>query len=124
MVTLVARHPGLSAGTVRRVPGGRRSLSAPTRERVRHGIDALALPRRQGRAVPEDVPVVSLRPDQVAVHASVPFTSVSVPVQERGRAAVERPVARLSGRAPRGRERIAPRPTPRASTDPATAAAS
>ncbi|WP_254047538.1 substrate-binding domain-containing protein, partial [Streptomyces aureus] len=42
----------------------------------------LALLRHQGRAVPEDVSVVAICPDQVAVHASVPLTAVSVPAQE------------------------------------------
>ncbi|MEU2241019.1 LacI family DNA-binding transcriptional regulator [Streptomyces sp. NPDC018338] len=76
----------------------------------------LALLRHQGRAVPEDVSVVAICPDQVAVHASVPLTAVSVPAQEMGRLAVERLVARLGGEAARGTELIAPRLTERAST--------
>ncbi|MFC9699148.1 LacI family DNA-binding transcriptional regulator [Streptomyces sp. NPDC056943] len=79
----------------------------------------LALLRHQGRAVPEDVSVVAICPDQVAVHASVPLTAVSVPAQEMGRLAVERLVARLGGEAARGTELIAPRLTERASTGPA-----
>ncbi|MCX5230103.1 LacI family DNA-binding transcriptional regulator [Streptomyces sp. NBC_00233] len=79
----------------------------------------LALLRHQGRAVPEDVSVVAICPDQVAVHASVPLTAVSVPAQEMGRLAVERLVGRLAGEAPRGTELIPPLLTARASTGPA-----
>lgn len=45
----------------------------------------LALLRQQGRAVPEDVSVVAICPDQVAVQASVRLTSVAIPAQEMGR---------------------------------------
>ncbi|MEV8390893.1 MULTISPECIES: LacI family DNA-binding transcriptional regulator [unclassified Streptomyces] len=58
----------------------------------------LALLRQQRRAVPEDISVVAICPDQVAVHASVPLTSVAVPAQEMGRHAVEQVVAKLAGR--------------------------
>ncbi|MFE7573082.1 LacI family DNA-binding transcriptional regulator, partial [Streptomyces sp. NPDC057539] len=58
----------------------------------------LALLRQQRRAVPEDISVVAICPDQVAVHASVPLTSVAVPAQEMGRHAVEQVVAKLGGR--------------------------
>ncbi|MFE5711218.1 LacI family DNA-binding transcriptional regulator [Streptomyces sp. NPDC056501] len=82
----------------------------------------LALLRHQGRAVPEDVSVVAICPDQVAVHASVALTAVSVPAQEMGRLAVERLVARLGGEAARGTELIVPRLTERASTGRAAGA--
>ncbi|MDK1472411.1 LacI family DNA-binding transcriptional regulator [Streptomyces sp. 549] len=58
----------------------------------------LALLRQQRRAVPEDVSVMAICPDQVAAHASVPLTSVAVPAQEMGRYAVEQVVAKLKGR--------------------------
>ncbi|MEV5613118.1 LacI family DNA-binding transcriptional regulator [Streptomyces sp. NPDC052225] len=58
----------------------------------------LALLRQSGRAVPEDVSVVAVCPDQVAAHASVPLTSVAVPAQEMGRRAVEQVIARIEGR--------------------------
>lgn len=82
----------------------------------------LAVLRHQGRAVPEDVSVVAICPDQVAVHASVPLTAVSVPAQEMGRLAVERLVARLGGEPARGTELIVPRLTERASTGRAAGA--
>lgn len=79
----------------------------------------LALLRRQGRAVPEDVSVLAICPDQVAVGASVRLTSVSVPAREMGRRAVERIVAKLAARGTDGVELLAPEMTVRASTGPA-----
>jgi DNA-binding LacI/PurR family transcriptional regulator len=79
----------------------------------------LALLRQQGRAVPEDVSVVAVCPEQVATQASVRLTSVAVPAQEMGRHAVEQLVAKLEGR---GREEVvllAPELTVRASSGPA-----
>jgi DNA-binding LacI/PurR family transcriptional regulator len=82
----------------------------------------LALLRQQGRAVPEDVSVVAICPDQVAVQASVRLTSVAVPAQEMGRRAVEHLVAKLDGRGGDGVVLLAPALTERASTGPASAA--
>ncbi|MGW0548229.1 LacI family DNA-binding transcriptional regulator [Streptomyces altiplanensis] len=81
----------------------------------------LALLRRQGRAVPEDVSVVAVCPDPVAVHASVRLTSVAIPAQEMGRRAVEHVVAKLNGHGTDGIELLAPELTVRASTGPAPA---
>ncbi|MEU5092504.1 LacI family DNA-binding transcriptional regulator [Streptomyces sp. NPDC021356] len=78
----------------------------------------LALLRRQGRAVPEDVSVAAICPDQVAVQASVRLTSVAVPAQEMGRCAVERLVAKLDGRDGDEVVLIAPQLTVRASSGP------
>ncbi|MGW5329854.1 LacI family DNA-binding transcriptional regulator [Streptomyces sp. NPDC004014] len=82
----------------------------------------LALLRQQGRAVPEDVSVIAICPDQVAVQASVRLTSVAVPAQEMGRHAVEHLVAKLAGRGADEVVLIAPELTVRASTGPAPAA--
>ncbi|MFJ9734667.1 substrate-binding domain-containing protein [Streptomyces sp. NPDC101171] len=82
----------------------------------------LALLRRQGRAVPEDVSVVAICPDQVAVRASVRMTSVAIPAQEMGRHAVEHLTAKLDGRDGDEVVLIAPELTVRASTGPAPAA--
>ncbi|WP_324788939.1 LacI family DNA-binding transcriptional regulator [Streptomyces sp. H51] len=79
----------------------------------------LALLRQQGRAVPEDVSVVAICPEQVAVHASVRLTSVAIPAQEMGRHAVERLVAKLDGHGSDEVVLIAPELTVRASTGPA-----
>ncbi|GAA2935738.1 LacI family DNA-binding transcriptional regulator [Streptomyces enissocaesilis] len=81
----------------------------------------LALLRRQGRAVPEDVSVVAVCPDPVAVQASVRLTSVAIPAQEMGRRAVEHVVAKLDGHGTDGIELLAPELTVRASTGPAPA---
>ncbi|MFJ8718649.1 LacI family DNA-binding transcriptional regulator [Streptomyces violaceus] len=79
----------------------------------------LALLRQQGRAVPEDVSVVAICPDQVATQASVRLTSVAIPAQEMGRHAVEHLVAKLEGRGSDEVVLIAPELTVRTSTGPA-----
>lgn len=81
----------------------------------------LALLRQQGRAVPEDVSVVAICPEQVATQGSVRLTSVGVPAQEMGRSAVERLVAQLDGRGGDEIALIAPELTVRASSGPAPA---
>ncbi|WP_320772820.1 LacI family DNA-binding transcriptional regulator [Streptomyces sp. CRN 30] len=79
----------------------------------------LALLRQQGRAVPEDVSVIAVCPDQVATQASVRLTAVTIPAQEMGRRAVEHLVAKLDGRAEDEVVLLAPELTVRASTGPA-----
>ncbi|MFI5629987.1 LacI family DNA-binding transcriptional regulator [Streptomyces sp. NPDC051664] len=79
----------------------------------------LNLLRQQGRAVPEDVSVVAICPQQVASEASVRLTSVAIPAQEMGRRAVEQVVAKLAGRGADEVELLAPELTVRASSGPA-----
>ncbi|MEV5155111.1 LacI family DNA-binding transcriptional regulator [Streptomyces werraensis] len=79
----------------------------------------LALLRQQGRAVPEDVSVIAVCPEQVAVQASVRLTSVSLPAQEMGRHAVEQLVAKLDGRGGDEVVLLPPELTIRASSGPA-----
>ncbi|MEV5604063.1 LacI family DNA-binding transcriptional regulator [Streptomyces sp. NPDC052299] len=79
----------------------------------------LNLLRQQGRAVPEDVSVVAICPEQVATQASVRLTSVAIPAQEMGRRSVEHVVAKLSGRGTDEVELLAPELTVRESTGPA-----
>ncbi|SEB96982.1 transcriptional regulator, LacI family [Streptomyces sp. 2131.1] len=79
----------------------------------------LNLLRQQGRAVPEDVSVVAICPEQVATQASVRLTSVAIPAQEMGRRSVEQVVAKLSGRGVDEVELLAPELTVRESTGPA-----
>ncbi|MET9378125.1 LacI family DNA-binding transcriptional regulator [Streptomyces sp. NPDC002992] len=81
----------------------------------------LALLRQGGRAVPEDVSVVAVCPEQVAVQASVRLTSVAVPAQELGRQAVELLVAKLRGRPDEGVVLLPPELTVRDSSGPAPA---
>jgi DNA-binding LacI/PurR family transcriptional regulator len=79
----------------------------------------LALLRQQRLAVPEDVSVMAICPEQVAVHASVPLTSVAVPAQEMGRRAVEQVVTGLGGKEVSAEvSLITPELTVRASTGP------
>ncbi|MEU8503986.1 LacI family DNA-binding transcriptional regulator [Streptomyces brevispora] len=79
----------------------------------------LNLLRQQGRAVPEDVSVVAICPEQVAAQASVRLTSVAIPAHEMGRRSVEQVVAKLSGRGTDEVELLAPELTVRESTGPA-----
>lgn len=48
----------------------------------------LSLLRQQGRAVPEDISVVAVCPEQVATQQAVALTSVAIPAHEMGRLAV------------------------------------
>jgi DNA-binding LacI/PurR family transcriptional regulator len=79
----------------------------------------LALLRQRRLAVPEDVSVVAICPDQVAERASVPLTAVAVPAQEMGRRAVEQVVAALDGRQAAATVLLPPELTVRASSGPA-----
>ncbi|MET8575187.1 LacI family DNA-binding transcriptional regulator [Streptomyces sp. NPDC005012] len=80
----------------------------------------LALLRQRGQAVPEDVSVVAVCPEQVAVQGSVRLTSVAIPAQEMGRHAVEQLVAKLRGRVEDEVVLLAPELTVRASSGPAS----
>ncbi|MFP3986360.1 LacI family DNA-binding transcriptional regulator [Streptomyces sp. E11-3] len=79
----------------------------------------LGLLRQQGRAVPEDVSVVAVCPDQVALQSSVRLTSVAIPAQEMGRQAVERVIAKLDGQGKDEVVLLAPELVQRASSGPA-----
>ncbi|MFF5973790.1 LacI family DNA-binding transcriptional regulator [Streptomyces sp. NPDC012769] len=83
----------------------------------------LAVLRRDGRAVPEDVSVFAVCAGQAAAQASVPLTSIGVPAQEMGRRAVERLFAHLREQEPPGTVLIAPSLDDRGSTGPAPTAA-
>ncbi|GGT06689.1 LacI family transcriptional regulator [Streptomyces kurssanovii] len=78
----------------------------------------LALLRQQRLAVPEDVSVVAICPDQVAAQAPVSLTAVTVPAQDMGRRAVEQVVAMLDGGETAGTVLLAPELTVRASSGP------
>ncbi|MGW1949815.1 substrate-binding domain-containing protein, partial [Streptomyces sp. NPDC001940] len=84
------------ASRSRRTACGGYRRSSPSRAVSAYPL--LALLRQSGRAVPEDVSVVAVCPEQVAAHASVPLTSVAVPAQEMGRRAVEQVIAKIEGR--------------------------
>lgn len=86
------------AGVLARILDERPRVSAFVVQNETAVEPLLALLRRAGRAVPEDVSVVAVCADQIAAQASVPLTSVAIPAQELGRRAVERLIARLTGR--------------------------
>ncbi|MFF8609785.1 LacI family DNA-binding transcriptional regulator [Streptomyces sp. NPDC015346] len=79
----------------------------------------LALLRQDGRAVPEDVSVVAVCPEQVATQASVRLTSVAVPARELGQRAVELLMAKLHGRPDEEVVLLPPELTVRDSSGPA-----
>ncbi|MEU0126923.1 MULTISPECIES: LacI family DNA-binding transcriptional regulator [unclassified Streptomyces] len=81
----------------------------------------LNLLQQQGRAVPEDVSVVAICPEQVATQASVRLTSVAIPAQEMGRRSVEQVMAKLAGRDSDEVDLLEPVLTVRASTGTAPA---
>jgi len=76
----------------------------------------LHLLRQYGRAVPEDVSVVAICPEQLALQSMPQITAVAVPVQELGRRAVGLAAAQLAGLPTRGLSLIPPRLVVRGST--------
>ncbi|APE25330.1 MULTISPECIES: LacI family DNA-binding transcriptional regulator [Streptomyces] len=115
------------AGVLARIFDERPGVSAFVVQNETAVEPLLALLRRTGRAVPEDVSVVAVCAGQVAAQASVALSSVAIPAQELGRRAVERLVAGLArqdgdarpdaGRGP-GVELLAPTLTVRDSSGP------
>ncbi|MFJ6516792.1 LacI family DNA-binding transcriptional regulator [Streptomyces filamentosus] len=109
------------AGVLARILDERPGVSAFVVQNETAVEPLLALLRRTGRAVPEDVSVVAVCPEAVAAQASVPLTSVAIPAQELGRRAVERLFARLTdpgGPDATGVELLAPVLTVRESSGP------
>jgi DNA-binding LacI/PurR family transcriptional regulator len=78
----------------------------------------MSLLRTTGRAVPEDVSVVALCPDQVAEQAAPRLTSVTIPATELGTRAVGLLMRRMAGGPPAGVRLIPPSLTIRGSTGP------
>lgn len=74
--------------------------------------------RRLGRPVPEENSVVAICPDQVALQASPRLTSVSIPAEEMGGAAVRLAMAQLAGEATTGTTLLPPVLTVRDSSAP------
>lgn len=79
----------------------------------------LVLLRQQGRAVPEDVSVVAVCPEPVAVQASPQLTSVAIPAQQMGRHAVDLVLAKLNGSPTQEVRLLGPELTVRSSSGPA-----
>lgn len=76
----------------------------------------LGLLRQLGRPVPEEISVVAVCPDQIAVHATPRVTSVSIPAERMGRGAVELAMAQLHGDPAAGAVLIPPTLTVRESS--------
>lgn len=81
----------------------------------------LSLLRQSGRAVPEDISVLAICPDQVATQPSPQVTSVAIPAQEMGRQAVRLIMAKLEGRTAKELTLLPPKLTVRGSSGPAPA---
>jgi DNA-binding LacI/PurR family transcriptional regulator len=82
---------------------------------VDHVLTAL---RALGRRVPQDVSVLAICPDDVALAATPRLTNVQIPAQEVGRLAVELLLARLNGTDVAAATLLPPDLTDRASTAP------
>ncbi|MFD5356998.1 LacI family DNA-binding transcriptional regulator [Streptomyces sp. NPDC058657] len=79
----------------------------------------LSLLRQDRRAVPEDISVVAVCPEQVALQGSIRLTSVTIPARQMARHAVERLVARIEGKADDEVFLLEPELVVRASSGPA-----
>ena len=78
--------------------------------------------RGRGRSVPDDVSVVAVCPQDVAVGQPLSLTSVDIPATTVGRIAVEMALARIDGDQPAETRLLAPVLTERLSTAPPRAA--
>ena len=72
--------------------------------------------RSAGRRVPEDVSLLAVCPAEVALTQSVALTSIDIPAQQIGAAAVDMVMERLAGSGPVQTRLFAPRVTERDST--------
>ncbi|MBV9446769.1 MAG: substrate-binding domain-containing protein, partial [Streptosporangiaceae bacterium] len=76
----------------------------------------MSLLRTSGRAVPEDVSIVALCPDQIAEQTAPRLTSVTIPATELGTRAVGLLMRRMAGDGVRELQLIPPSLTIRGST--------
>lgn len=111
-----------TAGVLARIFEERPTTSAVVVQNETAVGPLLGLLRLQGKAVPEDVSVIAVCPEQVALQASVPLTAVGIPAQEMGRRAVELVMAKIEGREAEALTLLPPVLTERASTGPGPAA--
>ncbi|MBT2378870.1 LacI family transcriptional regulator [Streptomyces sp. CB00316] len=79
----------------------------------------LSLLRQDRRAVPEDISVVAVCPEQVALQGSVRLTSVTIPAREMARQAVDHLIAKVEGKADEEVVLLKPELVVRASSGPA-----
>ncbi|WP_020659986.1 LacI family DNA-binding transcriptional regulator [Amycolatopsis benzoatilytica] len=74
--------------------------------------------RYRGVRVPEDISVVAVCPDSMAVHYPIPLTSIAIPAREVGTLAVETVMRQLAGHRTAETRLLAPKLAVRASTAP------
>ncbi|MGW6131770.1 LacI family DNA-binding transcriptional regulator [Cellulomonas sp. NPDC055163] len=79
----------------------------------------IATLRERGRAVPDDLSLVAVCPQDIALGQPVPLTSVDIPAHAIGRVAVEMAMSRVAGDQPAETRLLAPVLTERATTAPA-----
>ncbi|MFM9587323.1 substrate-binding domain-containing protein, partial [Streptomyces caniscabiei] len=75
--------------------------------------------RERGRTIPDDLSLVAVCPQDIAVGQPVPLTSVDIPAHAIGRVAVEMAMSRVAGDQPAETRLLAPVLTERATTAPA-----
>jgi DNA-binding LacI/PurR family transcriptional regulator len=78
----------------------------------------IATLRERGRSIPEDVSVVAVCPQDIAIGQPLPLTSVDIPADAIGRVAVEMAMARVAGEQPTETRLLAAVLTERLSTAP------
>ena len=76
----------------------------------------IATLRERGRSVPQDISMVAVCPEDVAVGQPLPLTSVDIPAHAIGRVAVEMAMARVEGEQPAETRLLIPVLTERQST--------
>ncbi|MFF3563413.1 LacI family DNA-binding transcriptional regulator [Streptomyces sp. NPDC002574] len=111
-----------TAGTVSRIFDERPGTTALVVQNEAAIGPLLSFLRQRGRAVPEDVSVVAVCPDQVANQSAPRLTSVAIPAEEMGRRAVDLVMTKLGAdpsAASPGVHLIEPRLTVRDSSGPA-----
>ncbi|MFC5828967.1 LacI family DNA-binding transcriptional regulator [Nonomuraea insulae] len=98
-----------TAGTLTRILNERPATSGFVIQNEEAASQLMSLLRQFGRVVPQDVSVVAICPDQVALQSSPRLTSVPIPAEEMGRGAVRLAIMQLSGQATAGATLIPPR---------------
>jgi DNA-binding LacI/PurR family transcriptional regulator len=105
-----------TAGTLARILDERPTTTGLVVQNEAAIAPLLGLLRQWGRPVPEEVSVVAICPDPVALQAWPRLTSVSIPAEEMGRQAVRLAMAQLRGRPTAGSTLLPPHLVPRESS--------
>jgi len=105
-----------TAGTLARLLEERPSTTGLVVQNEAAVAPLMSLLRQLGRPVPEEMSVVAICPDPVALQSSPPLTSVSLPAEQMGRTAVRLAMDQLRGAATAGATLLEPQLTVRDST--------